>query len=94
MAHCHGAGSATTLAAGLTGTSQFPSWTPRPHGGPSSHYQLPAVCVWAEEINEGEGDNGFTNPEERGAKRLMVQFVGIMRQTARVGAVTHKEERK
>lgn len=79
MAHCHGARSATTLAAGLTGTSQFPSWTPRPRGGPSSHYQLPAACVWAEEINEGEGDNGFTSPKKRGVKRLMVQFAGIMR---------------
>lgn len=56
--------SAATPAAGPTGTSRFPSWTPRPRGGPSSRYQQPAACAWAEEVNEGEGDKrGVTHPE-------------------------------
>lgn len=57
-ARCRGARpvrSATTPAAGPTGTSRSPSWTPRPHGGPSSRYRPPAACAWAE-MEEGGGD--------------------------------------
>lgn len=54
--------SATTRAAGRTATSRFPSWTPRPRGGPSSRYQPPAACAWAEGVQTGEGDEDGCHP--------------------------------
>ena len=67
-ARCPGAPparSAATPAAGPTGTSQFPSWTPRPRGGPSNRYQQPAACAWAEEVTGGRRWRGWgvTRPE-------------------------------
>lgn len=63
--------SAATRAAGPTGTSRSPSWMPRPRGGPSSRYQLPAACVWAEEVDSEDkvgGDREGCHPDgtERG----------------------------
>lgn len=63
-ARCRGAPparSATTLAAGPTGTSQSPSWTPRPRGGPSSRYRPPAACAWAEKEDGGASEGAVAH---------------------------------
>lgn len=94
-ARCPGAPparSATTPAADPTGTSRFPSWMPRPHGGPSSRYQPPAACVWAEGMNEGEGDEEGVSPVLNRAESASLCWRPGCRHRPEGSAVTHRAE--